>query len=328
MVAKWGAAMLRLYKGRENRRAEARPLHGSARDEEFEGAGDDAEFDGKAGEGLAIDLGVEGIFVERLADEGIGFEVVDACGAAEFSQPKSGQIAEIAEAAASCEGQDFEAVLEEIGFGGDFERAAVVLCAPDDDQRRVDFVQAADDTKMRELVPEDFADTFPPVSENADARFEAEVDGIDDHAVRSGASDAEKVFFLFRLFERGGQAESDFLDRATNEFFRGAGDVPGQIEFLSENVGGAARKKSKGNAVTVLLGGQAVDNFIERAVAAAGDDELAAFGSGAVGDFRGVTRAGGFRDFRLNTTRSKNAARLVQCTAAGMAAVASVGVVD
>src|SRR5207245_9700721 len=113
---------------------------------------------------------------------------------------------------------------------------------------------------------------------------------------RSGASYSAEVFLLFGMLKRSCQAESDFLDGAANEFFCSGGDIPGQIEFLGEDVGGATGKKSKRNAVAVLLGGEAVDDFIERAVTAAGDDEMAAFGRGAVGDFRGVARAGGFRD--------------------------------
>src|SRR6266403_917989 len=50
-------------------------------------------------------------------------------------------------------------------------------------------------------------------------------------------------------------------------------------------------------AVAVLLGGESVDDFVEGAVAAAGDDQAAAFEGCALGDFRGVARAGGFGKF-------------------------------
>ena len=59
-----------------------------AGDEEFQGAGDDFEFDGKAGERLAIDLGVERIFVEGLADDGVSFVEMDALSAAEIAHPE------------------------------------------------------------------------------------------------------------------------------------------------------------------------------------------------------------------------------------------------
>ena len=139
------------------------------RDEELEGAGDYAEFDGEAREGLAVNLRVDGICIERLAEEGVGFEEFDAFGAAELVEPERRQIAEIAKTAASGEGEDFEAIFEEVGFGGDFEGAAVILRSADDYERRVDFAPAAHDAEMRELVAEDFAHALPPIRKNADA---------------------------------------------------------------------------------------------------------------------------------------------------------------
>jgi hypothetical protein len=298
------------------------------RNEELEGAGDDAEFDGQACEGLAVDLGVDGIRVEWFANEGIGFEEFDSLSAAEFVEPERRKVAEIAEAAARRESQDFETIFEEVGFGGDFERPAVILRAADDDKRSVDFAFAADDTEVRELVAEDFADAFPPVRENTDARFKAEIDRVDDHAVGAGSGDAEKISFLFGPLERSGEAEGDFLDGAVNEFFGGFGNVPGEIELLGEDVGGASRKKREWDAVAVLAGGEAVDDFVERAVTAAGDDEAAIFGSGTSGDFGGVAGAGGFGEVGVNPAGGKDVAGFVEQAAAAVAAVAGVGVVD
>ena len=50
-----------------------------------------------------------------------------------------------------------------------------------------------------------FAEAFPPVCEDAYSGFEAQADGIDDHAVRASSGNAEKIFFLFGLFERSGE---------------------------------------------------------------------------------------------------------------------------
>ena len=273
-------------------------------------------------------MGVDGIRIERFAEEGIGFEEIDACGAAEFVEPKRRQIAEIAKAASRSESQDFEVVFEEIGLGGDFEGAAVILRAANDDERSVDGAAAADDAEMRELVTKGFAEAFPPVGKNADARFEAETDGVDDHAVGAGSGDAKKVFFLFGLFERSCEAKGDFFDGAVDEFFGGFGNVPGEIEFFGKNVGGAAGEKRERDAVAVLVSGEAVDDFVERAVAAARDDEAAIFGSGARGDFRGVARAGGFGEVGVNAAGGEDMARLVEQTATAMTAIAGVGVVN
>ncbi len=273
-------------------------------------------------------MSVDGIRIERLAQKGIGFEEVDACGAAEFVEPERRQIAEIAEAAARGEREDFKLVFEEVGFGGDFERAAVILGAADDDERSVDLATAADDTEVREFVAENFADAFPPVSKNADAGFEAEIDGVDDRAVGTGAGDAEKILFLFGLFEGSGETEGDFFDGAVNEFFGGFGNVPWELEFLGEDVGSAAGEKRERDAVAVLARGEAVDDFVERAVATAGDDEAAILGCGARGNFRGVPGTGGFGEVGVNAAGGEDMARAVEQAATAMAAVAGVGVVN
>jgi len=70
--------------------------------------------------------------------------------------------------------------------------------------------------------------------------------------------------------------------------------------------------------VAVLVGCQTVDDFIERAVTAAGDHEAAAFGGGAQGDFGGVTRASGFREFGLDAASGKNMAGRIERAAAAM----------
>ena len=252
-----------------------------ARDEEFEGAGDDFEFDGEAGEGFAVDLGVEGIGVEGFADDGFGFPEVDAFGFAQIAEQEAGQIAEIAEATLGGQGHQFELVLKKIGAGGDFEGAAVVLRAADDDEGGVEFLVAGDDSEVREFVTENFAGALPPVGENANARFEIEIDGVDDHAVGAGSGYAEEIFFLFGLLEGGGQAEGNFFHGSVNEFLGGAGDVPGQVQFFGEDVRGATWKERERDTVAVLLGGEAVDDFVERAVTATGNDELATFVGGA-----------------------------------------------
>ena len=96
---------------------------------------------------------------------------MDAFGAAEFVEPEAGEIAEVAEAALGGEGEEFEFVFEEVGLSGDFEGAAVVLGAADDDQGGVDFFAAAGDAEVGEFVAEDFAGALIPVGEDADAGF-------------------------------------------------------------------------------------------------------------------------------------------------------------
>ena len=80
--------------------------------------------------------------------------------------------------------------------------------------------------------------------------------------------------------------------------------------------------------MAVLVGGKAVDDFVERAVAAAGDDEAAAFVGGALGDFRGVARAGGFGEIGVDPASGKNMASRIERATAALAAATSVGIVN
>src|SRR5712692_9408148 len=234
-----GTTGMRLSMKEKRRKAALLEIAG---DQEFQGAGDDFEFDGEAGEGLAVDLGGEGILVERLAEHGVGLVEMHARGAAEGAHPECGQVAQVAKATLGGEGHDFELIFEEVGAGGDFERASVIFGAADDGQRSKQFLIANDNAEMRETVAKDFAGALPPVGQHAKTRFQVEVEGIDDHAVRTGAANAEKILFLFGLFEGSRQPERDFFYGAANELIGRAGNIPGQTQFFGENVRGSAGK--------------------------------------------------------------------------------------
>jgi hypothetical protein len=80
--------------------------------------------------------------------------------------------------------------------------------------------------------------------------------------------------------------------------------------------------------VAVLVGGKTIDDFIEGAVAAASDDEAAAFACGARGDFSGVAWAGGFGDIGMDASGGKNVASCVERAPAAIAAATGVGIVN
>src|SRR5229473_1359501 len=133
------------------------PLRMRAWDEEFQCAGNDFEFDGEAGEGLAVNLGVNRIVVERFTNDGVGLVEVDALGAAEIAHPECRQVAQIAEATLRSESHDFELVFEEIGVRGDLEGAAVIFGAADDGERAVEFLIADANAEVLEIVTKNFA---------------------------------------------------------------------------------------------------------------------------------------------------------------------------
>src|SRR5260370_34931798 len=232
------------------------------------------------------------------------------------------------EAALGGEGHDLELVFVKIGAGGDLEGAAVVFGAANDGEGSIELLAAGDDTEVRELVAEHLARALPPVRENANASFEIEINGIDNHAVRAGTTDAQKIFFLSRLFERSGEPQGNLFNGTVDEPFGGAGDVPGEIQFFGENIRRATRKKGDGKTMAVLVGGEAVHDFVQMAVPSTCNNQTAAFAGSAGGDIGGMARAGGVRGVGVGAAGRKNVPGLIQHAAAAMAAVAGIGIVN
>src|SRR2546428_800985 len=135
---------------------------------------------------------------------------------------------------------------------------------------------------------------------------------VDQPAIGAGAGNAQEIFFLLRLFQRGSESQGNLFHRTAYELFRGAGNVPGQVQFLGEDVGGAAGEKSQGNAPAVLTRGETVHDFVQGAVATAGDNESAAFVGGALRDFRGMSGPGSFRQIGIDAIGRKNVPRRIE----------------
>ena len=147
-------------------------------------------------------------------------------------------------------------------------------------------------------------------------------------AVRAGAGDAQEVALFVWFVQRSGQSERDLLYFAMHQLFRGTGDIPGKAQFFCQHVCRSAREQSHRNAMAILSTGKSVDDFVERAVAPAGDDELASFGGGLLSHRRGIAGRPRFLQFGLNAAQRENAARLVQHAAPARAAVAGVRIMN
>src|SRR5258705_1783625 len=203
--------------------------------------------------------------------------------------------------------KQIKAILEVNGFCGDLERATVMFGADHDDERDFAGLAFAGDAEMMKFVIEHFASALPPVGQNAESRFEFEIDRVGDATVGTGAGDAEKVTSFFWLFKRSGEAESDVAHFTARKLFGGLGNIPGKFELLCENVRSSGRQESQRNAVAVLRIGEAVDDFVDGAIAAARNDELAAVGAGAPGNIGGFAGAGGFLQIGENAASLQDA---------------------
>jgi hypothetical protein len=80
--------------------------------------------------------------------------------------------------------------------------------------------------------------------------------------------------------------------------------------------------------MAVLFDREAVDNFVERAIASASDDELASLDGGSLSHYRGVAGRSRFLKLGFYAAQGKNAACFVEHTAAAASTVAGVGVMN
>ena len=80
--------------------------------------------------------------------------------------------------------------------------------------------------------------------------------------------------------------------------------------------------------MAVLLGGQPVDDFVERAIATASDHQLTAFNGRLLRHLRGVARSTRFDELGFDSAAGEDATSLVKHLTTASAAVAGVRIVD
>ena len=203
-----------------------------------------------------------------------------------------------------------------------------MFCTANDHQGNVARLSFDADAEMMKLIVENFARALPPISQDAQASLEFEIDGVGDAAVGASAGNAEEVPRFFGLFERRCEAKSDIADFTAGELFRGFWNVPGKFELLCEDVRGASGQQCKRDTVAILRAGKPVDNFVDGTVTAAGNDELPAIGVRAPCDFDRFARSGCFREIRLDAACFKDPASFIHFQAASIASATGVRIVN
>src|SRR5271165_5279449 len=196
-----------------------------------------AEFYRKPGQWFAVHLRVGwGIALDRFANQAIGLPKIDALFLTQIAEPQRRQIAQILQAALGGQADEFELVLEEVCFGGDFKWAAIMFGAANDHQGDLVRFPFAGHAKVLKFVVEDFAYALQPVGKNSEAGFQLEVNGVSDASIGARAGNAEKVASLFGMFERSSKSERDIAHFAPQELLRSFGNIPGEFKFFGENV--------------------------------------------------------------------------------------------
>ncbi len=268
--------------------AEYRPV--GAGDEHGEGAGFDAEGAGPGGFEVAIDLGVGHWMAADGGDlDAAGPSVEDAAGAKVAAEEDGWGDAEGGEGAVAEEGDAVEEAIDGGGVGGHLGEAAVEAGVADDEEAGVDLdcgviVELEGDAEA--AVTEADLDAGDDVGEAAEAALEAGSDGGDGGGVEAVTGHEEDAA-VAGATDVDGDAGGGELGA------EGAEGVAGDARFFGPDVGGPAAHLADADAVGV----EAVDEFVEGAVAAADDDGVAVTGGFEVlGEGGGVAGGFGFDD--------------------------------
>ena len=105
---------------------------------------------------------------------------------------------------------------------------------------------------------------------------------------------------------------------------RGGGNVPGNAQFLGENVRGARGQNGQWN----LRPGDAVDHFVDGAVAAADDEHFAAPRCCIASQFGGGAGARGRQESGINSGFAEDARGFFESVAAARAIASAGGIVN
>ena len=203
-----------------------------------------------------------------------------------------------------------------------------MLRAADDDESGVERVLRGYHAKARKAVVEKLAEPFPPVREDASLALGFGLDRVDHPAVGTRSSHAEKIALHGGVFERYGEAQSEFHQGSARKNFCGGRNVPGKAQLFGEDVGGSSGQQRQGNLAAARFGDDAVQSFIHRAIAAADDDQVAPFARRPSCEPGRLARCARGAKLRLDSGGGKNAASLFQLLGPLRSAAAGAGVMN
>ena len=167
------------------------------------------------------------------------------------------------------ENDDFKIVVGQTDAAGNLEIAAVVSYASDQGEAGAILRAVGRQMEARHGAAQ-LPEAAMPVGQLAEFAFEMEVELVDDARVQTNAChENEMAARLVRPFER---PQRDADGRGIEKLFRGAIGPVGETDFVGQNVGGAGGQDAEPN----LGAGYSIDDLVDGAVAAGGEDEIAA----------------------------------------------------
>ena len=133
---------------------------------------------------LPVHLGVNHFRSYRLANQFLCLPRVDSSHAPQLPKPKRGEASEIAQPAGSRICDHLEMVLKQACAGSDFERAAIIRCSSDYDDRGAPYFLSATDIHFGETITEQLPKPFRPIRDDSHAFLQPFIHSIYDGTVR------------------------------------------------------------------------------------------------------------------------------------------------
>ncbi len=171
------------------------------------------------------------------------------------------------------EDDDFKVVVGQFDAAGDFKISPIVAHAGDEGEAGAVFRAVHRYMKAGDGAAE-LAKATVPVRQFAEAGLEFEIEFVNDAGIQSDAGHQDEV--VAQLAGGVESAEGYTHGNALEQLCGGDIGAAGKTQLIRENIGGAGRQYSEWNAGAR----KTVDCFVDGAIAARSQDQVAALGDG------------------------------------------------
>ena len=291
-------------RGRAYEQQQSEYAHGDSafsvtlREQERDGVGDYGDGAGKEAEEFAIGLDVHRGIGDRTQFDAVRPNDANAFHAAEAIDQNAEEESNVVFPAVAFEDDHFKIVVGEANLPGDFEIASVVADSGEESEG-CDAVDAIDGDAEAALMAADLPQTAVPVGQLAELLFEIEIEFVNDAGIESNTGHQKEMArgLAFELNESCPGADGYGIEKFGGRAVWSAA----QSDFAREHVCSARRKGAEND----LRADDAVEDFVDGAVAAGGQKKVEAAVDGVATEFAGHVGTGGGQELHVPASASK-----------------------
>lgn len=238
--------------------------------------------------------------------QGAGLEIFHVGESGVDAEEDAAEIAHQGDVIHLLENADVEQSVFQIGFGEELKRAAIESAITDQDEAAFDAVGIPGDVETRRFFGNDLCGG-EEIAQWSECFFGFPCRAFDDLRVEPDPGELDEAMVV-------GAGEIDHPGFPVADDFPGFDEIERDAEFQGEDVDGANREDAEVDVGTV----DSVDDFVDRAVAASGNDCFVALFDGAFGlRFRVSCSFGELKDSVARYDRVKLADGLTRSLAPG-----------